>query len=332
MRFCPQCHLILDDTDCAGVPISVCQGCGGCWFGSASLREALKTQPEAIAELDVRYERESRSDNYAGLTAYCPDCRTNALEPGQSPDAANSGLGCSRCGGTWLRTGTRTAAAGRSSETKEIADEPEPVPDETQIVEQIDNEPTVSTAPSHPPFQEADTHASGQDDEEPESIQSDYLIANERYVCEFVHGHLPRFPARKLAIVTCMDARMQVYEILGLRPGDANVIRNAGGIVTEDVLRSLIVSHHLLGTREFLIINHTDCGLLIIDEEEFRDMLTAETGSAEVVPSVFYAFKDIEKNVRRQLLKVRSHPWIPKEIVVRGFVYDVCTGRLTEIL
>lgn len=109
------------------------------------------------------------------------------------------------------------------------------------------------------------------------------------------------------------------------------MIRNAGGIATEDALRSLIVSHHLLDTQEFIIINHTDCGLLKIREYELRQQLTEKTGAIASEPAQFYGFDDLEENVRRQVERVKSHPWIPKEIPVRGFVYDVKTGRLQEV-
>jgi len=109
------------------------------------------------------------------------------------------------------------------------------------------------------------------------------------------------------------------------------MIRNAGGIATEDAIRSLIVSHHLLDTQEFIIINHTDCGLLKVQEYELRRRLTEKTGAIASEPAHFYAFDDLEENVRQQVRKVKSHPWIPKHIPVRGFIYDVKTGKLREI-
>ena len=110
------------------------------------------------------------------------------------------------------------------------------------------------------------------------------------------------------------------------------MIRNAGGIATEDALRSLIVSHHLLDTQEFIIINHTDCGLLKVREDELKQRLTEKMGTAADEPAHFHAFDDLEANVRQQMQRVKSHPWIPKHIPVRGFVYDVKTGRLKEVL
>jgi len=163
------------------------------------------------------------------------------------------------------------------------------------------------------------------------SIIDEVLAANETYARNFKLGHLPMPPAKKLAVVACMDARLMVDQILGLKTGDAHVIRNAGGIVTEDAIRSLIISHHLLGTQEFVIINHTDCGMLTFKDDELRTRLRKKTGTATVAPVHFHAFSDLEENVREQIQRVKSHPWIPKEIAVRGFVYDVKTGRLQEV-
>lgn len=157
------------------------------------------------------------------------------------------------------------------------------------------------------------------------------LKAGESYARTFNLGHLPMPPGRKLAIVACMDARLTVEQVLGLKTGDAHIIRNAGGIVTEDALRSLLISHYLLGTQEFMIINHTDCGMLTFKDEDLRTKLELRTRTASVSPEQFHAFRDPEENVRRQIQKVRSHAWIPKEIPVRGFVYDVKTGRLKEV-
>jgi carbonic anhydrase len=127
-----------------------------------------------------------------------------------------------------------------------------------------------------------------------------------------------------------MDTRLSI-RTLGLKTGDAHIIRNAGGIVTEDTLRSLVVSHYLLDTREFMVINHTDCGLMLTSEQDLRERIQNRTGTAAVSPAFFYAFKNIEENVRHQLEKLRTHPWVPKDVVVRGFVYDVASGRLREI-
>jgi carbonic anhydrase len=157
------------------------------------------------------------------------------------------------------------------------------------------------------------------------------LKANETYAKNFTEGNLAMPPAKKLAVVACMDARIVPSQILGTKNGDIHVIRNAGGIVTEDALRSLLISHYLLGTQEFMIINHTDCGMLTFKDEDLLARLQAETGTAALAPNHFYAFGNLEENVRRQVQKVKSHPWIPKSVPVRGFIYDVKTGRLHEV-
>jgi carbonic anhydrase len=154
---------------------------------------------------------------------------------------------------------------------------------------------------------------------------------NETYSRGFSHGNLAMPPARRLAIVACMDARLTLEPMLGLKTGDAHIIRNAGGIVTEDVVRSLIISQQLLGTQEVMIINHTDCGMLTFKDEALRKRLSGSTGKLAVTPAGFYAFDDVERNVREQVQKLRSHPWIPQQIPIRGFVYDVRSGLLKEI-
>ncbi|MGH9737857.1 MAG: beta-class carbonic anhydrase [Candidatus Acidiferrales bacterium] len=156
------------------------------------------------------------------------------------------------------------------------------------------------------------------------------LKSNELYAKNFSLAEMPKPPARKLAIVGCMDARLSFESMLGLKAGDAHVIRNAGGIVTEDALRSLLISHYLLGANEFMIVNHTDCGMLGLKDDEFFAQLERETGKAAASPEQFHGFSNVEENVRRQTKILRSHPWIPKSIPIRGFVYDVKTGRLNE--
>ena len=163
------------------------------------------------------------------------------------------------------------------------------------------------------------------------SVIDDVLTANQHYAKSFKLGSLAMPPARKLAIVACMDARLTIEPMLGLKTGEAHIIRNAGGIVTEDALRSLIISHHLLGTEEFMIINHTDCGMLTFKDEGLRERLRQETGTESVTPAAFCAFENVEENVQRQMSRLRAHPWIPREIPVRGFVYDVRSGKLTEV-
>jgi carbonic anhydrase len=162
------------------------------------------------------------------------------------------------------------------------------------------------------------------------SVIDEVLEANAVYAQTHRLSHLSPRPRRRLAVLTCMDTRLS-KQTLGLATGDAHIVRNAGGIVTEDVLRSLLVSHFLLGTEEFMIINHTDCGLANVSEEELRRRIRTRSGTAAVAPTHFYAFSDVRENVRQQMEKLRSHPWIPKEILLRGFVYDVGDGRLREV-
>lgn len=157
------------------------------------------------------------------------------------------------------------------------------------------------------------------------------LEANKRYAETFELGDLQRPPVRKLAIVACMDSRLSVERSLGLNPGDAHILRNAGGIVTEDVLRSLILSHHLLGTQEFMVINHTDCGMLLFEDEDMKKQLEEKTNATADTPASFLPFANLEENVREQVEKIKAHPWMPKGVPVRGFVYDVTEGRLREV-
>jgi carbonic anhydrase len=164
------------------------------------------------------------------------------------------------------------------------------------------------------------------------SVIDTVLEANQSYAEGFNQAGLPGRPTRfRLAVVTCMDCRVHVSRLLSLELGDAHIIRNAGGIVTEDVLRSLIVSCHIAGTQEVMIINNTKCGMLTFNDEELAAKLQQETGKAPVAPARFYAFTDLEQNVREQMRKIESHPWIPETILVRGFIYDVDAGRLSEV-
>ena len=162
------------------------------------------------------------------------------------------------------------------------------------------------------------------------SVIDDVLRDNEVYSRTHELRRLTPRPERQLAILTCMDTRLSTIT-LGLKNGDAHIIRNAGGIVTDDSLRSLLVSHYLLDTREFMIINHTDCGLMQATEADLRNRIQTRAGTAAIAPAFFYAFQNIEENVRHQIQKLRTHPWVPKEVTVRGFVYDVSTGKLREI-
>lgn len=162
------------------------------------------------------------------------------------------------------------------------------------------------------------------------SVIDEVLVANELYARTHELRKLTPRPERKLAVLTCMDTRLSI-QTLGLKTGDAHIIRNAGGIVTDDTLRSLVISHYLLGTEEFMVINHTDCGLMHTSEQDLRTRIQNRAGTAAVSPAFFYAFQNIEENVRNQLQKLRSHPWVPQSVAVRGFVYDVTSGLLREI-
>ena len=156
------------------------------------------------------------------------------------------------------------------------------------------------------------------------------LEANRRYAERFDEGELPKAPRRQVAILTCMDARMVPSRILGLQEGDAHVITNAGGRASDDALRSLIVSYKLLGTREFLVIHHTDCGAMSVDNARLREELRRETG-ADASHIDFLPFSDLDESVREDVRKIRQSPLIPAWISVTGYVYDVATGALREV-
>jgi carbonic anhydrase len=161
------------------------------------------------------------------------------------------------------------------------------------------------------------------------SVTDDLLRNNEAYAESFDKGDLPLPPAKGVAVVACMDARLDVHAILGLEVGDAHVIRNAGGVVTDDEIRSLAISQRLLGTEEIILIHHTDCGMLTFTDEEFKESIREETG---IKPEwAAEAFSDLEGDVRQSIARIKSSPFIPKKDAVRGFVYDVHTGRLNEV-
>lgn len=162
------------------------------------------------------------------------------------------------------------------------------------------------------------------------SVFDEMLAHNAGYAQRFALGHLQTPPARKLVILTCMDSRMDLEQLLGLHVGDAHMIRNAGGLATDDAIRSLILSTHLLGTRSIAIIQHTECGLMSITDEEFRWRLSTSTGQ-DASHLEFHAFRDIDQNVRQQMQRVRQHPFLPRHIEARGFVYDVKCGSLREV-
>jgi|SRR6185369_6168980 carbonic anhydrase len=151
---------------------------------------------------------------------------------------------------------------------------------------------------------------------------------------EFALNYDPEFisprPRMGLVVIACMDTRITLAA-LGLKPQDAHFIRNAGGIVTDDVIRSLLVSHYFLGTNEVMVINHTDCGLMKASEEEMQAKVEREAGLPANAPVRFHAFKNVDRNVRMQLAKLREHSWVREELTIRGFVFDVKTGRLQEV-
>ncbi len=158
----------------------------------------------------------------------------------------------------------------------------------------------------------------------------DELVENAKtYAEDFDKTHLPLPPARRIAIVACMDARLNVYGLLGLHEGEAHVIRNAGGVITDDEIRSLAISQRLLGTEEVILIHHTDCGMLTFDDDEFRREVQEQTG---IKPEwAAETFKDLEDDVRQSIRRIQASPFIPKKDRVRGFVYEVESGRLREV-
>ena len=156
------------------------------------------------------------------------------------------------------------------------------------------------------------------------------LENNRRFAAGFDRGDLPMPPARRVAVVACMDARLHPERALGLEIGDAHVIRNAGGRVSDDAIRSLIISTHLLGTNEFAVIHHTDCGMVTFTNEDLRAKLRIETG-ADAWSIDFLPFRDLDESVREDVRRIRSSPFVPEGILVRGFVYDVHSGLITEV-
>jgi carbonic anhydrase len=161
------------------------------------------------------------------------------------------------------------------------------------------------------------------------SSTDELLANNESYVAAFDKGDLPLPPAKKVAVIACMDARLSVYGMLGLTEGDAHVIRNAGGVVTDDEIRSLAISQRLLGTEEIILIHHTDCGMLTFTDDEFKAAIEKDTG---IKPSwAAEAFPDLDADVRQSIARIKASPFIPHTDAVRGFVYEVETGRLREV-
>jgi len=160
------------------------------------------------------------------------------------------------------------------------------------------------------------------------SVTDEYLANNARYAESFT-GPLPMPPSRQVAVVACMDARLNVYAILGLADGEAHVIRNAGGVVTDDEIRSLAISRRLLGTREIILIHHTDCGMLTFTDDAFKRSIQDETGIKP--PWSAEAFPDVEEDVRQSVARIKVSQFVPHTDAVRGFVFDVATGKLSEV-
>ena len=161
------------------------------------------------------------------------------------------------------------------------------------------------------------------------TVTDELLHNNDRYAESFDKRDLPLLPAKRVAVVACMDARFHVSKILGLEEGDAHIIRNAGGVVTDDEIRSLAISQRLLGTNEIILIHHTDCGMLTFKDDDFRSDLQRETG---VRPEwAAEAFDDLDEDVRQNIERIRVSPFIKTKDSVRGFVYDTETGRLREV-
>ena len=160
------------------------------------------------------------------------------------------------------------------------------------------------------------------------SVTDEYLANNERYAAGF-SGPLPMPPSKQVAVVACMDARLNVYAILGLGDGEAHVIRNAGGVVTDDEIRSLAISQRLLGTREIILIHHTDCGMLTFTDDAFKAGIQEETG---IKPEwAAESFSDVDADVRQSIARIKVSPFVPHKDQIRGFVFDVATGRLNEV-
>ena len=161
------------------------------------------------------------------------------------------------------------------------------------------------------------------------SATDDLVRNNESYSRSFQKGDLPLPPAKHVAVLACMDARLDVHKILGLQEGDAHVIRNAGGVATDDAIRSLTISQRLLGTKEIILIHHTDCGMLTFKDDDVKGKIESETG---IRPHfALEAFGDLEDDIRQSIARIKASPFIPNKANIRGFVYDVKTGRLNEV-
>lgn len=156
-----------------------------------------------------------------------------------------------------------------------------------------------------------------------------FLENNEEYASNFSKAGTPLPPAKKAAVVACMDARIETGRLLGLEEGDAHVIRNAGGVVTDDVQRSLVISQRLLGTEEIILIHHTDCGMLTFHDDEVKAQIEEDTGIRP--PFALEAFSNLEDDIRQSINRIHANPFLPNKDKIRGFVYDVETGRLNEV-
>ena len=161
------------------------------------------------------------------------------------------------------------------------------------------------------------------------SITDELIRNNEKYARSFKKGDLPLPPAKHVAILACMDARLDVHKILGLEEGEAHVIRNAGGVATDDAIRSLVISQRLLGTNEIILIHHSDCGMLTFKDDEVKGKIESEVGIRPAF--ALEAFSNLEEDVRQSIARIHASPFIPAKTSVRGFVYDVRTGRLNEV-
>jgi carbonic anhydrase len=162
------------------------------------------------------------------------------------------------------------------------------------------------------------------------AVTDELVEANEKFAAGFDQGGLPMPPARKVAVLACMDARLHPSKFLGLEIGDAHVIRNAGGRASDDAIRSLIISQRLLGTKEVLVIHHTDCGMLTFTNDQLRDKLKSETGN-DASTIDFLPFPELDQSVRDDVKRIKDSPFVDKDISITGFVYDVNTGRLRRV-
>jgi carbonic anhydrase len=161
------------------------------------------------------------------------------------------------------------------------------------------------------------------------TVTDELLQNNAEFTRSFRNGDLPMPPGKGLAVVACMDARLNVYALLGLQEGEAHVIRNAGGVVTEDVIRSLAISQHLLGTSEVVLVHHTDCGMLTFTDDEVKADIETKTGLRPHF--ALEAFSDLERDIRQSIARIKASPFVASKDSVRGFIFDVTTGKLQEV-